>query len=156
LRPGAIAASPLFNVSSLLAFLTWFGAAGYVLLRFAVWPLPAAFGGAVAAGAAGAVLIAVFLQRVLAGEQEMNPRDYRLEGTIARVTASIPAEGVGEIVFTKAGKRRSEGARSRTGQPIAHGTEVVIIEYVHGIAFVQSWDDLMAERGTSGRPELGT
>lgn len=150
-RSSAIVALPLFNVSSLLAFLTWFGAAGYLLLRFAAWPLLAAAVGAVAAGAAGAVLIALFLQRVLAGEREMDPRDYRLEGTIARVTAGIPADGVGEIVFSKVGTRRSEGARSLTGRPIAHGTEVVIIEYAHGIALVQSWDELMAERGASGR-----
>ena len=57
-------------------------------------------------------------------------------------------------MFTKAGTRRSEGARSRTGQPIARGTEVVILEYARGIAFVQPWDELMAESGRR-RPTNG-
>jgi hypothetical protein len=137
---------PLFNVSSLLAFVTWFGAAGYVLLRFTGWPLVAAFPAAVAAGVAGWLLIALFLARVLAGEREMDPREYRLAGTIARVTVSIPANGVGEIVFMKAGVRRSEAARSALGLPIPRDTEVLIVDYARGIASVQPWDEMVAAR----------
>jgi membrane protein implicated in regulation of membrane protease activity len=150
-RPARMAGLPLFNVSSLLAFLTWFGAAGYVLMRFAAWPAAAATAGALVAGAAGALLIALFLAKVMAGEREMDPRDYRLNGTIARVTAGVPANGVGEIVFTKVGSRRSEAARSYTGRPIPRDTEVVVIDYQHGVALVQPWDELMA--GTAAEQE---
>ncbi|MBI2939145.1 MAG: hypothetical protein HYY04_01800 [Chloroflexi bacterium] len=146
---------PLLNVSSLLAFLTWFGAAGYLLLRFAAWPPLAAVGGGVIAGGVAGVLIALLLAGLRAGEQEMDPRDYRLDGTIARVTAGIPAEGVGEIVFTKAGSRRSEAARSIDGRPVARGTEVVIIDYSRGVAQVQPWDEFTA-RTQPGAPERPT
>jgi membrane protein implicated in regulation of membrane protease activity len=139
---------PLFNLSALLAFLTWFGAAGYVLLRFAGWPLATALPAAVAAGVAGWLLIAFFLARVLAGEREMDPREYRLAGTIARVTVSIPADGAGEIVFTKAGVRRSEAARSLHGLPIPRDTEVLIVDYARGIASVQPWDEMVAGRSS--------
>jgi membrane protein implicated in regulation of membrane protease activity len=134
---------PIFNISSLLAFATWFGAAGFVLTRFAGWPSLLALIPAVLMGAAGAVLIAAFIRKLVAGEQVMRARDYRLEGTIGRVTVSIPAGGVGEVVFSQAGRRRSEAARSLSGRPIPRDTEVVILDYERGIAAVQPWDELV-------------
>jgi membrane protein implicated in regulation of membrane protease activity len=137
---------PLFNVSSALAFLTWFGAAGYLLLRFGQWGLLVALLAAVAAGVAAAVLIALFLRKVLEGSRALDPRDFRLIGTLARVTAGIPDHGVGEIVFVKAGRRRSEAARSATGAAVPRNTEVVIMEYARGVASVEPWNDLLAGR----------
>lgn len=139
---------PLFSLSSVLASLTWFGAAGYLLLRFGGWPLILALPAALLAGAAGWLLMALFLARVQAGERAMDPRDYRLDGTVARVSVSIPAEGVGEIVFSKAGGRRSEAARGLGGQPVPRGAEVLILEYARGMAVVQPWAEAMADRMT--------
>jgi hypothetical protein len=141
---------PLLNFTSLVAFLTWFGAAGYAALQFAGWPLAGALVAGVVAGLAGAFLIALFLGRVMAGERVMDARQYRLPGTLARVTIGIPAQGVGEIVFVKEGVRRSEAARSRSGRPIARDAQVVILEYGKGVAAVQPWEELLEE---SGRPE---
>jgi hypothetical protein len=141
---------PLLNFTSLVAFLTWFGAAGYAALQFAGWPLAGALVAGVVAGLAGALLIALFLGRVMAGERVMDARQYRLPGTLARVTIGIPAQGVGEIVFVKEGVRRSEAARSRSGRPIARDAQVVILEYGKGVAAVQPWEELLEE---SGRPE---
>jgi membrane protein implicated in regulation of membrane protease activity len=134
---------PLLNVSSILAFLTWFGAAGFLLLHFGAFSLVIVLLAALLAGLAAATLIALFLRKLLQGERIMNPADYRLEGTLARVTVTIPAGGVGEVVFTKAGTRRSEAARSETGQAIPRGTEVVILSRQHGVASVQSWRQLL-------------
>jgi hypothetical protein len=135
---------PIVNASSLMAFLMWFGAAGYVLSRFTALPLALAIAGGVAAGAAGAAIVAAFLKLVLAGERVMDPRDYRLEGTIARVSVTIPEGGAGEILFAKAGTQRSEAARSLDGRQVARDTEVVIIDYERGIAAVQPWDQFIA------------
>ncbi|HET9017239.1 MAG TPA: hypothetical protein VFN57_16670 [Thermomicrobiaceae bacterium] len=132
---------PLLNLSSLLAFLTWFGAAGYLVLHVGGAPLLLALPVAVVVGAIGGLLIARFLGAVMAGEREMNPADYVLEGTLARVTVSIPAGGVGEVVFSKAGIRRSEGARSASGHAIPRATEVVILDYARGVAVVQPWNE---------------
>jgi hypothetical protein len=144
--PGArrVAASPTINPSALLAFLTWFGAAGYLLERYAEWGLAAVLMGACAAGAAGWYLITRFLDLILAGEREMNPEDYRLEGTIGRVTVAIPAGGTGEVVFSKGGVRRSEAARAVTG-PVARGTEVLITNYANGFATVEPWNAFLEE-----------
>ncbi len=94
----------------------------------------------------GWYLIARFLGLVLSGEREMDPADYRLEGTVGQVTVSIPAGGTGEVVFSKAGSRRSEAARAISGGPIPRGSEVVITTYADGFATVQPWGEFMASR----------
>jgi hypothetical protein len=139
---------PLFNASSLLAFLTLFGAAGYILHHYADWVLLPALIGAVVAGLVGWVLIALLLRKLLAGQSAMNPDDYRLEGTIGRVTVSIPPGGTGEIVFSKAGAYRSEAARGIDQRPIPHGAEVVVTHYERGFATVQPWAEFVASSGT--------
>jgi len=135
---------PLVNASSMLAFVTWFGAAGYVLERFAEWPLVTVLVGALLAGLVGWYLITRFLMLLLAGEREMHPEDYRMEGTLGHLTVGIPAGGTGEVVFSKAGGRRSEAARSLGGGPIPRGTEVVVTSYANGFATVQTWAEFTA------------
>jgi hypothetical protein len=135
---------PLVTAPSLLGFLTWFGAAGYVLERFAALALVVVLVGALLAGAVGWYLITRFLMLILAGEREMHLEDYRLEGTLGRLTIGIPEGGTGEVVFSKAGARRSEAARALGGVSIPHGTEVVITSYVNGFATVQTWVEFTA------------
>lgn len=132
---------PLLNASSAIGGLTWFGAAGLVLERLGDWALPAVIVGALVGGAIGWYVVARFLGFVLKGEREMDPADYRLEGTVGQVTISIPSGGTGEVVFAKAGARRSEAARAMGGAAIPRGTEVVITSYVDGFATVQPWND---------------
>ena len=100
----------------------------------------------VVAGAAGWYLIARFLGVILKGEVEMDPDDYRLEGTVGQLTVSIPAGGTGEVVFEKAGLRRSEAARALGDVALPRGSEVVITSYAHGFATVQPWNEFLAER----------
>lgn len=147
---------PIFSLSSLLAFLTWFGAAGYLLTRFAGWNAIFITLLALVAGAAGAIVIALVLGKILAGERVMDPRDYRLEGTIARVTVGIPAGGVGEIVFSMAGARRSEAARGIDNQAIPRETEVVVVDYSKGVASVETWDALVHGESRPADSEMGS
>jgi membrane protein implicated in regulation of membrane protease activity len=137
---------PWLNASSLVGGLTWFGAAGYLLVRLGDWALPAVVLGALLAGALGWYLVARFLGLVLAGESEMDPADYRLEGTVGKITVRIPAGGTGEVIFSKAGARRSEAARALGDVPIPRGTEVVITHYADGFATVQPWAEFIAAR----------
>jgi membrane protein implicated in regulation of membrane protease activity len=144
---------PLFNAASLIGGLTWFGAAGYLLTRLGDWALPVAILGALAVGALGWYLVARFLGLVLKGEVEMDPDDYRLEGTVGQLSIGIPAGGTGEVMFQKAGSRRSEAARASVkGRPIARGTEVVITNYTDGFATVQPWGEFLAERDALTAP----
>lgn len=137
---------PLLNASSALGALTWFGAAGYLLTRLGNWALPLVFLGAIAVGAVGWYLVARFLQLILKGEVEMDPDDYRMEGTVGRITVSIPQGGTGEIVFSKAGSTRSEAARAVGGVAIGRGAEVVITSYAGGFAMVQPWSEFVEAR----------
>jgi membrane protein implicated in regulation of membrane protease activity len=143
---------PLLNASSVVGSLTWFGAAGFLLLRLGDWALPAVLLGALLAGAAGWYLVARFLRLVLAGERVMDPEDYRLVGTVGQLTVSIPSGGTGEVVFSKAGARRSEAARALGGRAIPRGSEVVITEYSDGFATVQPWGEFIAARAGVERP----
>jgi membrane protein implicated in regulation of membrane protease activity len=141
-------ALPLLNGSSVVGALTWFGAAGYLLVRLGDLALPAVLIGALLAGGVGWYVVARFLGLVLAGEREMDPDDYRLEGTVSQVTVRIPAGGTGEVVFSKAGARRSEAARALGGVAIPRGSEVVITGYADGFATVQPWADFLHARDT--------
>jgi hypothetical protein len=62
---------------------------------------------------------------------------------VARVSDEIRAGGTGEILFSQADARRSAAARSESGIPIARGTEVVVLRYAHGIAYVSPLEELM-------------
>jgi membrane protein implicated in regulation of membrane protease activity len=144
---------PWMNASSVIGALTWFGAAGYLLMRLGDFALPAVLLGALLAAGLGWYLVARFLGLVLAGEREMDPEDYRLEGTVGQVTISIPPGGTGEVVFAKAGARRSEAARAMGGEPIPRGSEVVITTYADGFATVQPWGEFLAARDRRPVPE---
>jgi membrane protein implicated in regulation of membrane protease activity len=132
--------------SALVAALTWFGAAGFVLTRLGDLALPATILGALIAGVVGWYLVVRFLKLLLKGEVVMDPADYRLEGTVGQVSVRIPRNGTGEVVFSKVGARRSEAARSVDGAAIPRGTEVVITRYSDGFATVQPWAEFLAAR----------
>jgi hypothetical protein len=138
------------SLSSVVAFVAWFGAGGYALLRLGA-PSPLALAVAVLAGLAGGYAVSRFLATLRAGERVMDPEEYRLVGTVARVTVGIPSGGVGEIVFTKAGSRRSEAARAARGQAIPRQTEVVVTGYDRGVATVEPWESLVNGEQETGR-----
>lgn len=137
-----------FNLTTAMAFLTWFGGAGYILrTSLGLWALVALVG-AVLAGTIGAGLVFLFLSRILyASQRILDPRDFHLPGTLARVTIPIRPGGTGEIVYTKDGTRQVAGARASNEQTIERGTEVVIMRYERGLAYVERWTDLMQNDG---------
>lgn len=130
-----------FNLGSVLAFLIWFGGVGFLLHALSALALLLVVVLASLAGLAGAVVIALFLVKVLVPAQTIvDPNQYRLDGTSGRITAAIPAGGTGEITYSKAGTRRSDAARSIDDQALPHGAEVVIMGYRRGVAYVQTLD----------------
>ncbi len=66
-----------------------------------------------------------------------------MEGVVARVTDEIRDGGhIGEILYTQLSTRRSAAARSEDGSPIPRGTEVVVLRYAKGIAYVSPFKEL--------------
>jgi membrane protein implicated in regulation of membrane protease activity len=141
--------SPL-NLGSLLAFLVWFGGIGFLLHALSPLALLLVLLFSVMAGIAGATVIAFFLVKVLIPAQtEVDPAQYRLEGTAGSITAAIPAGGTGEITYSKVGTRRSDAARSIDGNAIPHGEEVVIMGYKRGIAYVQPLEKYLSSSASA-------
>lgn len=133
--------SPL-NFSTAMAFLTWFGGMGYLLSHYYRFWFLLALLVATLSGLAGGAVVFVFMARFLAPRQtQLDPADYDLVGTLARISSSIRANGTGEIIFAQAGARKTSGARSTDGSALEKGTEVVITRYEKGIAYVQRWEE---------------
>lgn len=140
----------LFNSFSIMAFLTWFGAMGYLLTQHSSLWFGAILAVATLGGIAGALLVFWFLVRVLLRyDVGIDPAEYEMTGVLGKVTSSIHNHGTGEIVFEQVGTRRSCGARSEDGSAIAKGTEVVVTRYERGIAYVRTWDEISGEAGAA-------
>ena len=131
-----------FNASTVMAFLAWFGGTGYLLTKHSNFVALVSLSIALAAGLAGGWIVYRFMYRLLQNrEAEMNEWDYRHEGSVGKVSITIPADGTGEVIFEQHGVRRSAGARSDDGSAIQKGAEVVISRYEKGIAYVRKWEE---------------
>lgn len=138
----------LLNVSSILAFVTWFGGIGYLFRNGFGWIAPIAILIGLAGGLLGAFVVGLFFSRVLrAGSESLDPLDFERVGALGRVTSSIRSGGVGEIVFERHGSQMVTSARSHSEQPIGRGTEVVILSVDRGMAVVEPFDDLLEPSG---------
>ncbi len=136
------------NLNGALIFLLVFGVLGYLLHNGQGASLLAALVTAALVGALAAIAVNAALTRIFITSQagELSANSSRLEGRLATVSLAIRAQGLGEVVFTgEAGARQSIGARSADGEPIATGTQVVIVEAERGLATVQPWDNFLAD-----------
>ena len=106
-------------------------------------------------GLAGAAIVFWFMAKVLVKPDEnLDPADYVMVGTLGKLTVGIRKKGTGEIVYVHGGARKSAAARSEDGCPIEKGMEVVIERYEKGIAYVRRWDELTDE--PRSEPARGT
>ena len=136
----------VFNLPTIMAAITWFGGAGYILRASLGMNGVIASVLAIASGLIGGAIMFALLARVLwpMMTRPMDRADFRLPGTPARVVSPIREGGVGEIVYTKAGNRFTAGARSVDERAIARGAEVVIVRYEHGLAYVQDIEAVLS------------
>lgn len=135
-----------FNFITLTAFLAWFGGTGYLLTRYETLWFLTGLALALLSGLIGASLVYLFLGRVLTSPNEdMDQADYEMVGVLGRTSLPIREGGTGEIIYSQAGTRRTCGARSENGAPIARGTEVVVTRYDKGIAYVRLWAEISGE-----------
>jgi membrane protein implicated in regulation of membrane protease activity len=132
------------NGFTITAFLCWFGGAGYLLHHFSIFVAPLILLLAILSGTAGAALLwAVLFKLLLPRERVLTLEDTEMTGVLAQVSDTIrDSNSIGEIIFSQTGARRAAAARSEDGTAIQRGTEVVVIRYEHGIAYVRRWDDL--------------
>jgi membrane protein implicated in regulation of membrane protease activity len=132
------------NGFTFTAFLCWFGGAGYLLHRYSIFVAALVLLLSVVSGLFGAALLwAILFKVLLPRERVLNSEDTEMAGVLAKVSDSIRSNGgIGEILFLQTGARRSSAARSDDGRTIERGTEVVVIRYERGIAYVRPWAEL--------------
>ena len=141
-HPSSNGISP-FNMFTAMSFLCWFGGAGFLLTRYRFAIVQVTFATAVVIGLAGAALIFGFLTRVLLPrERTMLPEDTDMCGVVATVSSELSPNGLGEILFSLDGTRRGAAARSEDGQPIPRNSQVLVMRYERGVAYVRRFDDL--------------
>jgi hypothetical protein len=133
---------PWFNASTIMAFLAWFGGAGYILTRTSHLVAAVSLSLAIIAGvAAGTIVYRFMLKLTYAGDSLMLDEDYRIEGCVGTLSLPIRQQGTGEVIFSLGGVRRCAGARCDDGESVEKGAEVVIERYEKGIAYVKRWED---------------
>ena len=139
---------PLFNFATFTAFLAWFGGTGYLLTRHSGLIVTVIVLLATLAGFVGAAIIFWFIVKfLLTHDQALDPADYDRVGVLGRISSAIRQGGTGEIIFSQEGTRQTCGARSKTGEALARGTEVVVTRYEHGIVYVRRWEEMAKENG---------
>jgi membrane protein implicated in regulation of membrane protease activity len=134
------------NPVTLAAFLAWFGGMGYLLTRFSGLAFVAALGLSLLSGLVAAVIVFLFVAKVLTSEEEtLDPADFDMVGVLGRISNPIREGGTGELIYSQMGTRRACGVRAEDGRAIAKGTEVVVTRYEKGIAYVRLWSELSGE-----------
>jgi len=140
---GSSSTVPWWNAFSIMVFLCWFGAAGYLLTRYGSFVASLVFVLAAVCGLVGGALVFAFLTKVmLPHERELTPDETAVTGVVGRVSEAIRAGGTGEVLYEQLGARRSVPARADLGEPIERGEEVFVVRYEQGIAYVRRWEDL--------------
>ena len=152
---GGSATVPWWNAFSIMIFLCWFGAAGYLLTRYGSFVAAIVLVLAALCGVAGGAIIFLFLTRVLLPhEHELTADETEVVGAVGRVSSEIRSAGTGEIVYEQLGALRSAPARSEEGIPIPKQEEVFVVRYEKGIAYVRRWEE--AEMQESGFRDQGS
>lgn len=132
------------NTTTIVVFLTWFGATGYLVTHYHSAAAGLALTAAIIAGFIGAALMYVSVIRTFVmHERALRDDDFEMTGVLGRISMPIREQGgTGELIYSQQGTRRSCGARSEQGSRIERGTEVVVMRYDKGIAWVRPWDEL--------------
>ena len=141
-RVGGIGEMPLRRSEpAIAAFLVVFGVAGYLFTRRGALSAPAGLAVAAILGVAWAAFVtrlAIATARVTPEHDPDDPR-YVLQGHVAMVTRSIPADGEGTIAFDDGFEQTVLPARMTDGCAVDSGVEVCIERVEDGVAFVELW-----------------
>ena len=152
------ASIPWWNTFSIMVFLCWFGAAGFLLTRHGSFVTSVVLVLAIVCGLIGGAIVFLFLAKVmLPHEHELSADETAIVGVVGKVSCAITAGGTGEIVYEQLGARRSVPARSEDGTEIPKQEEVFVVSYEKGVAYVRRWEEVELElksESASGAPQV--
>ena len=152
-QPHSFSSSLLSSISptSIALFLFGFGFFGYVFHNTAHLALPFTLVLAALGALVIAALLLIALSRVF-GENEANTIQDVSDrtGLLGKVSVTIQQNNIGEIIYiSPGGMRKSIAAHSVDGRRIERDTEVVVVNYQHGIAEVDTWEHFINEEDKS-------
>ena len=152
--------SSFFNPTSIMLFLLGFGFFGYLFHNTlqVVAALTLTLAGI--SGVIIAALLLIMLSRLFGDSEESSVQDVSdRTGLLGKVSITIQENSLGEIIYVSpAGMRKSIPARSIDGRRLERDQEVVVVNYQHGIAEVDTWEHFISEdetpSGASASDEL--
>lgn len=121
------------------AFLTAFGAAGWLLTTVEESSLAVAAAGGLGAGVVLGGLTLVSVRALMHMPTDATPRTTDLVGSMGTVVTRIPADGLGEIAVISAGQRMKLYARSDT--PVPSGSKVIVVDVTSPTSVVVTASD---------------
>jgi hypothetical protein len=138
------------NPTSVMLFLLGFGFFGYffhttIHALAALTLILACIGGIAIAG-----LLLILLSRLFSGREESSVQDVSDRiGLLGKVSITIQENSIGEIIYiSPGGMRKSIPARSIDGSRLERDQEVVVVNYQHGVAEVDTWEHFIHEDET--------
>jgi hypothetical protein len=143
----------LLNPMSIMLFLLGFGFFGYLVhttIHF-VAALTLIFAGV--GGVAVAALLLILVARLFGDSEGATVQDVSdRTGLLGKVSITIQENSLGEIIYiSPGGMRKSIPARSIDGRRLERDQEVVVVNYSHGIAEVDTWEHFIGEDGAPSR-----
>ena len=135
------------NLTSIVFFLIGFGLFGYLFHNVVQLVALFALGLAGVSGIVIAVLLLLLLNRLFGNSEGETVQDVSdRTGIVGKVSITIQENSLGEVIYTSpGGMRKSIPARSVDGRRLDRDQEVVIINYQHGVAEVDTWDHFIGE-----------
>ncbi len=135
------------NLTSIVFFLIGFGLFGYLINNVVQVVALFALGLAGVSGILIAALLLLLLNRLFGNSEGETVQDVSdRTGIVGKVSTTIQENSLGEVIYTSpGGMRKSIPARSVDGRRLDRDQEVVIINYQHGVAEVDTWDHFIDE-----------
>jgi len=133
------------NPTSIALFLLGFGFFGYFFHNLTPVAASLSLLLAIVGGIVLAAVLLTLLSRIFANVESSAEQDVvDRTGMLGKVSITIPEKGLGEIIYTSpAGMRKSIPARGLDNQRLDRDLEVVVVNYQHGVAEVDTWEHFM-------------
>lgn len=139
---GALEGIPFLDPATILAFISFTSATGYILEKFTSLTSWIVLIIALLIGSFAALLV-YYLLLVPLRSAEVSPvyTEESLEGKLAKVITPIPLNGFGEIIIDTINGVIAKRAASFKGVEIPYDQTVLIIEVRDGTAFVTVYEE---------------
>jgi membrane protein implicated in regulation of membrane protease activity len=133
---------PIANPILILAFITFFSASGYLLETMTTLSSLLIIIISALISLILDILLHVFVLVPLASaEQSLGYTESSLAGRIGKIIIAVPADGYGEVVIESKSGRISKPATTFNKQPIAEGTEVLVLEAREGVLYIEPYNN---------------